>query len=289
LLVKEIVRKGLKRSYYRINTNLHSKIKGKIVVSDTIKHNLLKCKNLDTICSYEEFGINGIENRLIKKTLIFIQRYLPIYQNFASDTGINDLFSYVLPAFIDVSDKVEISELRHSKTNVFFKEYKEAIHLSKIILRRYGYNIRNVGNQEVSTPPYWIDMSKLFELYVLGLLKDRFHQKVYYHYTYRGNELDFLLKSDDYQIVIDAKYKPKYIEGHLNEDIRQVSGYARLKNVYEFLEKEYPESIECLIIYPDQIKGLDTLLNANLTDPDNEIPMYNGIYKLAVKLPVLGV
>ncbi len=286
VLVKDIVRKGLKKAYYRVEENLYSKVKGKVKVSATIKQNLLRNKKLNTFCSFEEFGLNCVENRLIKKALVFIRKYLPTYLNIGSEAYIKDLINYISPAFDTVSDEVELSEIRHTKPNVFYKEYEEAIRLSKLILSRYGYNISNIEKDTISTPPFWIDMSKLFELYVLGLLKDRFQSHVQYHFTHYGNELDFILKSDKYKLVIDAKYKPKYIDGKIDEDIRQVSGYARLKKVYNFLEKEYPESIDCLIIYPDQENGSNSLANIELLN--TEVPSYNGVFKLGVKLPLIS-
>lgn len=128
-------------------------------------------------------------------------------------------------------------------------------------------------------------MSKLFELYVLGLLKDRFHNNVKFQHKYYGNELDYLLNDADFQMVIDAKYKLKYIDGKYDEDIRQVSGYARLKNIYSALNKEQGDIIDCLIIYPDQEKGENNLLKVNLKQ--NEINHYYDVYKVGVKLPVI--
>ena len=68
-LVKEIVRKGLKKSYYKVERNLHAKVKGKVLISQTIKQNLLKNKPLHTYCSFDEFGLNNLENKLLKKAL----------------------------------------------------------------------------------------------------------------------------------------------------------------------------------------------------------------------------
>lgn len=79
-VVKEIVRKGLKKSYYQVDRNLHGKVKGKVLVGQTVKQNHVKNKDLHTYCRFEEFGDNGIENRLIKKTLLFVQRYLHTFQ-----------------------------------------------------------------------------------------------------------------------------------------------------------------------------------------------------------------
>lgn len=70
-IVKHIVRKGLKKSYYKVERNLFGHIKGKINVAQTIKNNAFKNKSLHTYCTYDEFGINGVENRLLKKALVF--------------------------------------------------------------------------------------------------------------------------------------------------------------------------------------------------------------------------
>jgi 5-methylcytosine-specific restriction enzyme subunit McrC len=77
-VVKNIVRKGLKKSYYKVEQNLHSRVKGKILISKNIKQNLSKSRTLNNICSFDEFGFNSIENRILKKALVFVQRYLAI-------------------------------------------------------------------------------------------------------------------------------------------------------------------------------------------------------------------
>jgi 5-methylcytosine-specific restriction enzyme subunit McrC len=283
-VVQSIVRKGLKKSYYKVENNLHAKIKGKVLVSLTIKQNLIKNKLLHTWCSYDEFGLNGLENRLLKKALIFVHRYLSSNKSLGkSIIELNSLFNYINSAFECISEEVSLYEVKHIKTNVFYKDYEEGIHLAKLILRRFGYNITNTQQSTVQTPPFWIDMSKLFELYVLGLLKDIFGKGISYHYCTLGNELDFLLNSGNYKMVIDAKYKTSYEKGFKNEDIRQVSGYARLKRVYKLLGKPENEIIDCLIVYPDQLNGNNTLESINLTE--KPIEEFVNLYKIPIKLP----
>ena len=85
-------------------------------------------------------------------------------------------------------------------------------------------------------------------------------------------------------MVIDAKYKLKYLKGKHNEDIRQVSGYARLKKVYDDLNKKQGEVIDCLIIHPDQ-NGFENLLEVNFKE--KPIDHYYDVYKVGVKLPVV--
>jgi len=289
-LVQEIVRKDLKKSYYRIEQNLDSRIKGKILVSRTIKDNILKNKMLKTYCSYDEFGYNGFENRLIKKALTFVKRYLPKLKVFKADKFAEPILNYINPAFENVSDEVNLNDVKHTKKNVFYKEYEEAIRLAKIILKRFGYNITNIENQKVKTPPFWIDMSKLFELYVLGLLKDSKIDLIYQFQGYYGKP-DFLLPKE--KVVLDSKYKTYYKEefselsqskkDNVASDIRQMSGYARDKKVLGKLGLEETKIANCLIIYPDQsISRMDL----------NDVPLKKTLikefvqfYKVGIKLP----
>ena len=197
-----------------------------------------------------------------------------------------DLFNYINPAFAKVDPEIDLKLVKQPKYNPFYKEYSHATRLAKLILRRFGYNISNTGDKEVKTPPFWIDMSKLFELYVLGLLKDRFQKQVKYQFSTYGNELDFLLNSHDYKMVIDAKYIPRWKDNPNHENVRQVSGYARLDRVYESLGKTYPDSIDCLIIYPEKNQRKD-MRNVDLNHPENKVPRYSGVYQIGVELPMI--
>lgn len=286
-VIKEIVRRGLKNNYNKVQENLYAKVKGKVLVGQTIKQNQVKNKNLNTICQYKQYEVNGLENRILKKTLVFIKRYLATFRGLASDPYFQEIFNYIQPAFENVSDEVSIYEIKHLKFNPFYKNYKTAIELSKLILKRFSYNLNTIQNQEtILTPPYWIDMSKLFELYVMSKLKEKFRNecRLEYQFGNRANQLDFLLDSGRFKMVIDSKYKAKYSYHFVTEDIRQISGYARLKKVHEFFGLTEGTLIDCLIIYPDPINGYDEI-------PDNldevSVNDYYGIYKLGIKIPEL--
>jgi 5-methylcytosine-specific restriction enzyme subunit McrC len=282
-VVKSIVRKGLKKSYYKVECNLNARVKGKVMVAETLKKNVLKNQPLNIYCKYEEFGLNGLENRLLKKALIFVQRYLPTLKipNCAVYTA--DVFSYIMPAFETVEADIDLNDIKHAKSNAFYKEYTEGLRLARLILKRFGYNIAAIEKKDkVKVPPFWIDMSKLFELYVLGLLKDRFGKNVTYHFSRQYNELDYLLNDVGYKMVIDAKYKRIYENSYEIDDIRQVSGYARLRKVVEELEIPKSQIVDCLIIYPN-VNGRVDLKNVNLKE--NEIAQFVQFYKIGVQLP----
>lgn len=283
-LVKEIVRKGLKRTYYTVDQNLPNRVKGKILVAETIRRNHLKAQLTKTVCRYQVFDVDGPENRLLKKAVQFVRTY---QANPKSNmrAWMQPFLHYIDPAFIEVSDDVSVFEVKHGRFNPFYQEYKEAIHLAKLILKRFGYALSETYRTDmVKVPPFWVDMSRLFELYVLALLKDSFRNEVEYHFYDCGNELDFLLKKPDCQMVIDSKYK-QYNKGAISkEDAWQVSAYARLNEVYNALDRKNNELIDALIIYPDPANDRKTLKSTDLTQREKD-PHYRQLYKLAVNLP----
>ena len=287
-ILKKIVQKGLKKSYYTVTKNLNAKVKGKILINETIKKNHFNNKMLYSYCQYSEFGINNTENKVLKKALAFS---IAAMQNIKGIdiSSLNGLVNYIQPAFINVDSEVNIEELKSIKPNKLYKEYEQALKFAKHILKRYGYNISTANSTTINTPPFWIDMSKLFELYVFSKLKERFtqHKEVTYHQKFNYLEPDFIVNTNDglTKIVVDAKYKPQYQDGNVStEDIRQISGYARLKKIYKFLEFEEDKIIDCLVIYSNQ--------NANRKDfrGDNfkieEEKEYNRFYKIGIELPV---
>ncbi len=290
-VLRQIVRKGLRKSYYKVEKNLYSRVKGRILVGKTIKHNAAKNRMLHTYCSFQEFGIDTFENRVLKKALQFAKIYLSTYDKLVDTKGLLDLYNFINPAFEKVSAKVDIRRIKDYKSNRFFKEYDEALRLAKMIFERFSYNISSVATIEIETPPFWIDMSRLFEIYVLGMLKDVYGSEVEFQFEAdRNNQLDYLLNAGDEKLVIDAKYKPKYIrtKGKEETDIRQVSGYARLKKVYKELygNENFDKIISGLIIYPDQKNGIIKIDKGRLKV--TPIKPYIDIFKLGIKLPVIN-
>ena len=285
LLLKRIVRKGLKKSYYTVEENLNSRIKGKIQLGKHLKQNVFKNKLTAHVCRYQEFGMDSLENRFLKKVLQFIISFKNTHPNYfgGNDKSIRELITYCSPHFELISEEINIENLKKLTTNTFFKEYEEAIRIGKHILKRFSYNITETTQQKVTIPPFCIDMPKLFELYVYKKLQKQFgREAVTYHLTADYTELDFLLNTPEYKMVIDAKYKPIYEDSRVIDDIRQVSGYARLERVYQKLGlKDSNELIDCLIIYP----SLDEDTNFNLKD--KKIAGYRNTYKQSISIPLI--
>lgn len=293
-LLKKIVRKGLKKSYYRVQENLNGRVKGKILVGQQLKQNVFKNRLTSTICEYQVFGVDSVENRFLKKVLRFVSSYVdnhPMLFN-SNQQDVKNLISYCRPAFELVGEDVEIHQLKHLKANPFFKEYKEAIKIGQYILKRFAYNITHTTEQKVETPPFWIDMPRLFELYVYHQLRKANPERkgdLHYQFSTYGNALDLLITYNKQPIVVDMKYKLHYKHGHIHEDIRQVSGYARLKRVRDECNVTDDSNINCLIIYP-KVENADlvdySLDNiSKLLNEDNMIKPYHKVFKLGVELP----
>ena len=305
-LTRQIVRKGLKKSYYKVEENLDNRIKGKILVGQHIKQNVFKNRLTQTYCQYQVFGIDNLENRFLKMVLRFVSSYIDNHHALFEESNflIKQLMGYIRPAFESVRESTD-EDIRHLKHNPFFKEYKEAIQIGQYILQRFAYHISNTSKEQRETPPFWIDMPRLFELYVYKKLLEANPcdtAKIKYQFSTYGNALDILVKDGHQSIIIDAKYKIHYKNSHIHQDIRQVAGYARLRKVREALglKDEQDQHINCLIIYPDMEKGLDLEKVKELDDifsldairkcmnsDNNKIQAYHKVYKIGVKIPAL--
>lgn len=292
-LVQKIVQKGLKKSYYRVTENLNSRVKGKILVSRQIKENLVKNRLTKTVCNYQEYGVNTVENQFLKLVLAFVTSYISQKRhvfNPAQNIALQHMLHYCQPAF----EQVDILKDKHQRfqvnKNVFYKEYEQALKIGGYLLKRYSFNINKISQTHAATPPFWVDMSKVFELYVFGQLKKLFPapDSVTYHDKYRGGkETDILLRDDGHKCVIDCKYKPQYQDHSPSlDDKRQLAGYTRLKRVYDKLGVPYHEIVKGLIIYSHQ-SCEDTIKKENILNAETRIGEYVEFYKLGVSLPTL--
>jgi len=283
MLLKNIVHKGLKRDYIWIEENLQSKIKGKLLMNHQIKKNLVKERNDRNFCRYQEYSVDCVENRILKKCLTFVRRYLSIVHD--KQDRMASLFAYVFPAFAAVSDEVTLRELKGIRHNSLFKEYNEALRVAEMILKRFSYSIEQTAEDSKKTPPFTIDMSKLFELYVLTKLDAEYGNDILFQYHGKYGESDFIHITK--RRILDAKYKIRYHHKYAIEDIRQLSGYARDVNVLKKMNVNLVNPIipECFIIYPNQ-SGDKNIIDSKLLSEENEVKQFLKFYKYGIKLPM---
>lgn len=294
-VLQRIVKNGLKKSFYIVEENLQNKVKGRIMIGHNVHKNLIKGSITSNVCRYQIYDVDSPENRILKKALCFCIKQLEVYKHAIDTTSLERKARFCKPYFTNISDKVNTKAIQSYKGNPIYKEYNQAIEFAQLILRRYSYDISIAGKLEINTPPFWIDMSKLFELYVFHHLRLIFtgKQEVQYHPRAHYQELDYLLTPDKWEepFVVDAKYKPryKYSGGITTDDAREVCGYARLNNIYKALglAEETAPPIKCLIIYPDQEQQEYFEFTREQEPSFEKVSGYVRLYKLGIRLPVI--
>lgn len=316
-LLEKLVKTGLRKGYVTISENLTNRYKGHLLVSQHIKKNIIFGRQDRNYCSYQVFSSDIPVNRLLKKALLFaqkmLQNLLPVNR---MTMQLQNRINALLSAFADVSDNIEISEVRLCSGNKIFKNYAQAVVVAKDILRRYDYSIANIDESNHSTPCFWIDMSRMFELYVYSKLSTAYPGKIKFQVRgYCGTAADYIHVGE--HIIIDAKYKPRYEYSNsgIIPDIREISGYGRDVSILEHFGKDFlnsNEEVKCLIIYPQtevsfpisdgsdeqMCRALSDYANMNelqqsstpnpLWNQATEIKYYRNFRKLRISLPIIN-
>lgn len=306
-VLENLIKRGLKKGYVYKEENLKSKIKGAIKVSSNIHTNIVKQRFDYTVCGFCDYTIDIIENRLLKLALIYSKKFLASNGSTYIKVKVNKLLSH----FSSVSSDVKISEIKQLKINKIFNLYPEAIRLAKLIIKRFDYSIDNTEERNTPTYPYWIDMSRIYELYVLTKLRAVYGNEILFQVSdNKGSSIvDYLRigRSNDDKWILDAKYKPAYDKGeYINDDIGQLCRYARNKDIFSHLHinKEIVNSDFtpiCILIHPQDPNNSTVTVNLDSFDylqknksfsellKDNvftEISPYINFYKLKIVLPV---
>ena len=260
----EIVNKGFRRDYIKVNRTLKNRVKGKILISQSLKQHLKRGLPLTNTCSYHEHSINSLENRILKTALLQVKNYFAKDREgkaFASSILKGSLV-FLLREFESIEPfgggKTIRNHFRKVRHNALFPEYKRALKLAKVIL---GFE-----DDKIEIPPYYINMWKLFELYVFKNLRESYDSL--YQETFVLGEIkvklipDFLIK--DLKAIADAKYtfvkSPSEIS---KKDLEQLSFYGRITSIRNKvsdneLQKNCKEP-KLILIYPKPRENNETI------------------------------
>lgn len=312
-LLERLVKRGMKRDYIVREENLKTKVKGRLLITKHLQNNVFQQRADRVYCQYQEYTDDIPENRLLKKALLFADRIINNYESLKAQSSYSEIHSRLLRLkneLSHISDEIESYQVQKLSTNKLFKEYKETIRVAKMLLRRYDYSISEASEEQHSTPPFWIDMSRLYEMWVFSQLEKAYPGQIQFQVKgHCGTAVDFIKK--DECLIMDAKYKPHYDYSNrgIIDDIREISGYARDWKILQRLSitKTYSEEIKCLIIYPEPVvfqtdetlseeerqdisndtcKDVTTF-DGKLIDLCSEIRWFRNFYKISVKLPMI--
>lgn len=293
--VDKLLEKGLKKGYVEIEENMKSKIKGRVLMSKQFTKNIVNHRTDRIMCSFHEYSVDIPENRLIKKALVFVNKLIPRYSSLQSHqefSTINKILRTSIEAFREVSDTINANSVKNIPLNKLYGDYGSAIKMAKQLLRRYDYSIDNIEGQNKMVPPFWIDMSRLYEVYVYSLLIKSYPNQIKFQVSGHYNTAVDFIKMDE-ELIMDTKYKPQYDESNARiiDDIREISGYARDEKILKELGV-YDKDIvpDCIIIYPkmeDCVPDSALLEGKPLIAHSKRINGFKKFYKICVPVPKL--
>ncbi|PKG24272.1 McrC family protein [Niallia nealsonii] len=234
--VRNLVKKGIKSKYYSLENNSRF-YKGKLVLNEHIKRNFVHKEQF--YVSYDEYGLNRPENRLIKATLIKLLKLSSNYENIRE-------IGKLLPNFetIETSKNYDkdFSKVINDRTT---KDYDILICWSKVFLRNKSFTTFS-GN--TSARALLFPMEKVFEAYVGRNLKRALvgtdwnislQDKGYYLFERQfALRPDILIEKENRRIILDTKWKrlrnePRYNYGISQTDMYQMYAYAKKYNTNE--------------------------------------------------------
>ncbi|MBO7480729.1 MAG: hypothetical protein J6T63_01320 [Bacteroidales bacterium] len=292
-LLDKLVKHGLKKNYIILEDNLKSKVKGRIMFTRHLQKNIFQQRYDRTYCQFQEHTEDIPENRLLKKALIFAENAINAYPSIKTKLGqskeLSNSFNRLKSAFYNVSDEIEIRQVQKITGNKIFREYKDAIKVAKMILQRFDYSLSNSTQEQHTTPPFWIDMARLYEMWVWKKLTEKsshiidFQENGFYH----RQVADFVIKEE--KLILDAKYKDGYKKDNwVNiDDIRELSGNARDESLLPNISDDY--SPRCIILYPDDFEELESENKSFFENQGRKIPHYRNFYKISVPLPKIDM
>lgn len=287
-LLERLLKHGLKKDYLLREENLKAKVKGRILFGKHLKTNVFQQRSDRMYCQYQEYTDDIPENRLLKKALLFSERILDRCDSLKRQSKYPEIqlrLNRLKASFSHISDEIEPYQVQKLSSNKLFKGYKEAIRVAKMILRRFDYSIREASSEQHSTPPFWIDMARLYEMWVLcRLQKNAVNPIMFQEVGFYGRQVaDFVIREES--LILDAKYKSKYVEDWVDiDDIRELSGNARDDRLLPNLQEDY--SPRCIILYPGNTDELKPESDVLFEQQGRKILHYRNFYKISVPLPV---
>lgn len=246
--VGELLRKGLKSAYLRQEANLPF-YKGKLVFSEHIKRNAAHQERF--YVAFDEYHRNRAENRLIKSTLLKLQRV-------TGSAKTDQMIRQQLGFFEDVepSDNYhkDFSRIVLDRST---REYETLLEWSRVFLFDEGFTTFSGAHRARAL---LFPMEKLFEAYVAKHLK-RVLDRTGWRVTAqdRGTYLfdddpqrqlfalrpDIVLRSNDERtIVLDTKWKRLVNQPRKNYGISQADMYQ----MYVYAKKYHAP--EVWLLYP---------------------------------------
>jgi 5-methylcytosine-specific restriction enzyme subunit McrC len=266
-----LIKRGLKSSYIKNEDNLNF-YKGKLNVNEHIKHNFVHKEKF--YLEYDEYSKNRPENRLIKSTLLYLNK----------QTAKADLQKYIRE-YLFTLEEVEVSKNTDSDfqkclSDRIMSEYDIILKWCRVFLDRKSFT-----NYKGSSTGFSLlfPMEKIFESYVAKCMKGNEYFRAWDIYTQHNKYYlienpklfrlrpDIVMEKREEIIVLDTKWKLLNSDEPYNYGISQ----SDLYQMYAYAKKYEAHSI--ILIYP---------LNPDMRNLNKDIIMK---YEDGIKLKIFLV
>lgn len=252
--VRILVKNGLKSAYVTKEDNIKF-YKGKLQVSQHIKMNLAHKEKF--YMAYDEFLVDRAENRLVKATLLKLQKLTSSSQNSKEIRQLLIAFELVEASTNYEKDFSKISIDRNTK------DYVNLMRWSKVFLFNKSFTS---FSGKVSSRAILFPMEKIFESYVAQQVRKKFlpdnwevliQDKGYHLFLEKNNgnsrpifnlKPDIVLRKENKIVILDTKWKRLIPESRKNYGISSVDMYQ----MYAYAKKYEENAIvpEIYVIYP---------------------------------------
>ena len=256
--VRTLVKNGLKSTYVTKEDNIKF-YKGKLQVSQHIKMNLAHKEKF--YMAYDEFLVDRAENRLVKATLLKLQKLTSSSQNSKEIRQLLIAFELVETSTNYEKDFSKISIDRNTK------DYTNLMRWSKVFLFNKSFTS---FSGKVSSRAILFPMEKIFESYVAQQVRKKFlpnnwevsiQDKGYHLFLENSRPIfslkpDIVLRKENKIVILDTKWKRLIPESRKNYGISSVDMYQ----MYAYAKKYEENGIipEIYVIYPKTKDMIET-------------------------------
>lgn len=264
---RNLVKRGIRSSYVDQEDNLKF-YKGKLLVGQHIKENLAHKERV--FVSYEEFLPNSVENRIIKATLLKLQKITTSVKNDKEIKKLLMAFEIVEPSINYEKDLSKVIINRNTR------DYEQLIKWSKVFLFHKSFSTfsGNVNSRSILFP-----MEKVYESYVTQQVKKHFSSLMwdvsaqdhgYFLFEEKNSagkaknifrlRPDIVLrrKSDGKVVLLDTKWKRLIPDRRKNYGITSGDMYQMYAYAKKYTEDGYTP--EVWLLYPKTKEMQDSLL-----------------------------
>ena len=252
--VRVLVKNGLKSTYVVKEDNIKF-YKGKLQVSQHIKMNLVHKERFYMV--YDEFLVDRAENKLVKATLLKLQKLTSSSQNSKEIRQLLIAFELVETSTNYEKDFSKVSIDKNTK------DYANLMKWSKVFLLNKSFTS---FSGKVSSRAILFPMEKVFESYIAQQVRKKFLpdnwevsiQDNGYHLFVEKNasnsrpifslKPDIVLKKENKIVILDTKWKRLISESRKNYGISSADMYQ----MYAYAKKYEENGIipEVYVIYP---------------------------------------